>query len=410
MLFSQFSLSATLLKALPASITEPSRIQQLAIPAILNGQDVLALAQTGSGKTYAYGLPILQRISQTSVLSLAAIVIVPTRELAQQVAQNLQPLAQSLGLHVEHACGGEAIECQIERLTTPANILVATPGRLLALAQQGVVTFSQVQSVVLDEADRLLDMGFINDINALIAMMPVGQRLLFSATMPVALNSLAQLILSANHVRIEAQGLNSAVDDIVQMVYHVNKGSKAQALIHLVQANQWQQVLVFVNAKADADALCKKLLKAGVRGGALHGDKEQAMRSQTLEQFKSGQLNVLVATDVLARGIHIDALPVVINFDLPTQAAVYVHRIGRTARAGLTGVALSLVSHSEMAYLEAINTLTTQALPVNELVGFAVTDKPLSGSSKRAPRDKQANRRTMNKRSSSDFAKRKSTR
>lgn len=410
MAFSVFSLNPKVLAALPTAVIEPSRIQQLAIPAVLSGQDVLALAQTGSGKTYAYGLPILQRISQHSTSVLSAVVIVPTRELAVQVAQNLNLLAQALGLRVEHACGGEAIECQIERLTTPANLLVATPGRLLALVQQGVVEFAHVQSVTLDEADRLLDMGFINDIKMLIAMMPAGQRVLFSATMPAVLTQLAQQILSATHVRIEAQVLNSAVDDIAQVVYHVNKGSKAQALIHLIDLHQWRQVLVFVNAKADADTLCKKLLKAGVKAAALHGDKEQVLRSQTLEQFKSGQLSVLVATDVLARGIHIDALPVVINFDLPAQASVYVHRIGRTARAGLTGVALSLVSHSELAYLEAINTLTTQALPLNELAGFAVTDKPLSGSSKRAPRDKQANRRTMNKRSASDFAKRKPTR
>ncbi len=410
MLFSELSLCTQLVKAIPTKIIAPSRVQQLAIPVILNNQDVLALAQTGSGKTYAYGLPILQRISQVSLMNLAAVVIVPTRELASQVAQNLHPLAQALGLRVEHACGGEAIESQIERLTTTANLLVATPGRLLALVQQGVVTFSEVKSVVLDEADRLLDMGFVKDINVLMSMMPAGQRLLFSATMPAALNTLAQQILSATHVRIQAQVLNSAVDDIAQTVYHVNKGSKAQALIHLVHTNQWQQALVFVNAKADADALCKKLLKAGVRAAALHGDKEQALRSQTLEEFKTGIHNLLVATDVLARGIHIDALPVVINFDLPAQAAVYVHRIGRTARAGLTGVALSLVSHSELAYLEAINTLTTQSLRLNELAGFAVTDKPLSGSSKRAPRDKQANRRTMNKRSASDFSKRNPTR
>ncbi|MGI2168759.1 DEAD/DEAH box helicase [Shewanella sp. MF05960] len=410
MLFSQFSLSAALLKALPSSITEPSRIQQLAIPAILAGQDVLALAQTGSGKTYAYGLPILQHISQQGISGLSAVVVVPTRELAAQVMQDLTPLAHALNLQVDVVCGGEAIELQLERLSAPVHVIVATPGRLLALIQQGVIPCSKVHSVVLDEADRLLDMGFIHDINAIITAMPAGQRLLFSATMPAALNELAEQLLSKESVRIEAQVLNSAVDDIAQTVYHVNKGSKAQALIQLITLNNWQQVLVFVNAKDEADGLCKKLLKAGITAAALHGDKEQTQRSQTLALFKNKQLNVLVATDVLARGIHIDALPVVINMTLPAQAAVYVHRIGRTARAGLSGVAVSLVSHAEMDYLEAIRALTALLLPLNELAGFIVTDKPVSDNSKRAPRDKQANRRTANKHSKSDFSKRKPAR
>lgn len=410
MSFSVFQLNPTLLTALPPVVTEPSRVQQLAIPAILTGQDVLALAQTGSGKTYAYGLPLLQRLSLSPEVGLSAVVIVPTRELASQVMQDLAPLAQALNLRVDMLCGGQAIELQVERLTQPANLIVATPGRLLALAQQGVIQFEHLQSLVLDEADRLLDMGFIGDINALIAMMPTGQRLLFSATLPEPLTTLAEQVLTTVHVRIQAHVINSAVADIAQTLYHVNKGSKAKALIHLITLHQWSQVLVFVNAKDDVDSLCKKLVKAGINAAALHGDKEQAVRSHTLEQFKNQQLTVLVATDVLSRGIHIDALPVVINVDLPSQAAVYVHRIGRTARAGLSGVALSLVSHAELLSLDAIRLLTRQALPLTELAGFAVTDKPTSEASKRAPRDKQANRRTANKRSISDFTKRKPTR
>jgi len=410
MSFSVFQLNPTLLTALPPAVTEPSRVQQLAIPAILTGQDVLALAQTGSGKTYAYGLPLLQRLSLSPEVGLSAVVMVPTRELASQVMQDLAPLAQALNLRVDMLCGGQAIELQVERLTQPANLIVATPGRLLALAQQGVIQFEHLQSLVLDEADRLLDMGFIGDINALIAMMPTGQRLLFSATLPEPLTTLAEQVLTTAHVRIQAHVINSAVADIAQTLYHVNKGSKAKALIHLITLHQWSQVLVFVNAKDDVDSLCKKLVKAGINAAALHGDKEQAVRSHTLEQFKNQQLTVLVATDVLSRGIHIDALPVVINVDLPSQAAVYVHRIGRTARAGLSGVALSLVSHAELLSLDAIRLLTRQALPLTELAGFAVTDKPTSEASKRAPRDKQANRRTANKRSISDFTKRKPTR
>ena len=410
MLFSQLSLNDSLLKALPLSITQPSRIQQLAIPAILSGQDVLALAQTGSGKTYAYGLPMLQRISQQHNLGCSAVVVVPTRELAAQVMQNLTPLASALDLQVDVMCGAEAIELQMERLSKPAHVIVATPGRLLALIQQGIIACHHVNCMVLDEADRLLDMGFINDINAIITALPAGQRLLFSATMPSALNELAAQLLSTKSLRIEAQALNSAVDGIAQTIYHVNKGSKAQALIQLIKRHQWQQVLVFVNAKDEADGLCKKLGKAGLSCAALHGDKEQALRSQTLALFNTKQLNILVATDVLARGIDINALPVVINMTLPPQASVYVHRIGRTARAGRSGLAVSLVSHTEMAYLDAIRALTAQVLPLNELTGFTVTDKPLSDNSKRPPRDKQANRRTASKRSKSDFSQRKPAR
>ncbi|AZG72462.1 DEAD/DEAH box helicase [Shewanella livingstonensis] len=410
MSFSVFPLDPALLSALPPAVIEPSRIQQLAISPVLAGQDVLALAQTGSGKTYAYGLPILQRLGQLPSCHLSAVVIVPTRELAAQVLQNLVPLAQTLNLRLDLVCGGEAIELQVERLVQPVNMIIATPGRLLALAQQGIIQFENLQSLVLDEADRLLDMGFIADINALLAMMPSGQRLLFSATLPEPLTALAEQVLSASHVRIEANVTNSTVVDITQTLYHVNKGSKAKALIHLIALHQWPQVLVFVNAKDDADALCKKLIKTGINAAALHGDKEQALRSHTLAQFKSQQLTVLVATDVLARGIHIDALPVVINVDLPNQAAVYIHRIGRTARAGLSGVALSLIAHGELLSLEAIRQLTGQTLPLVELAGFAVTDKPISETSKRAPRDKQANRRTANKRSISDFAKRNPSR
>ncbi|UJF21551.1 DEAD/DEAH box helicase [Shewanella sp. OMA3-2] len=416
--FSLFSLNPKLVKSLPALVIEPSAVQRQAIPAILSGKDVLALAQTGSGKTYAFGLPILHRIaalqSDLSELSqqassILAVVIAPTRELAAQVCQNLTPLAQAVNLRVDVLCGGEDIAPQVERLTYPAEVVVATPGRLLALAQQGVIQFELLQYLVFDEADRLLDMGFIADINALLALMPKRQTLMFSATMPVTLDKLVKTVLSPSAIRLEANAVNRAVEEINQTIYHVNKGSKAKVLIEQIKSHQWSQVLVFVNAKDDVDALCKKLLKAGINTAALHGDKEQALRSQTLNDFKAQKLNVLVATDVIARGIHIDALPVVINFDLPSQAAVYVHRIGRTARAGLSGVALSLVSHLELVSLEAIRQLTGQVLPLTTLADFPVTDQATNATSKRAPRDKQANRRTANKRSINDFSKRKPT-
>ena len=409
MSFSSFSLNPKLVDALPASVLKPSEIQKQAIPKIIQGQDVMALAQTGSGKTYAFGLPILHSMSQKPIQKLSqkllALVIVPTRELATQVAGDLSRVGADLALRVEVVCGGEDTELQIERLSTPANLIVATPGRLLALVNQGAVDFAALEHLVLDEADRLLDMGFIADIKSLIALMPTRQTLLFSATMPEPLLQFTQQILARDAIRLEANVVNTAVEDITQTIYHINKGSKAKAVIDLIKRNNWSQVLVFVNAKGDADALCKKIHKAKLTAASLHGDKDQALRTDTLNQFKAKQLTVLVATDVMARGIHIDALPVVINFELPEQAAVYIHRIGRTARAGLSGCAISLISHAEMPRLNAIRELSKLSVPVSELEGFPVTDKPIDPNSKRPPKDKQANRRTAKKRSASQFSK-----
>jgi ATP-dependent RNA helicase RhlE len=410
--FSTLALSPALLSTLPARLHEPTRIQTLAIPAILAGKDVLALAQTGSGKTYAYGLPLLQTVNaqvNADITAIQSLVIVPTRELASQLYDTLNPIAMALDITMDLLCGGELQSLQVDRLHKPADIIVATPGRLLELTQQKIVDLSSVKRLVLDEADRLLDMGFIADITKLLALMPNRQTLLFSATFPEPLVQLTQQVLSKNCQRIEANVLNSAVDEIEQQLYLVNKGSKAQALINLINQHQWSQVLVFINAKDDADSLTKKLLKAGISSAALHGDKDQTLRRQTLADFKAQKVSVLVATDLLARGIDIEALPVVINANLPNSAPVYVHRIGRTARAGLQGVAISLVSHSEMESLNAIRALTQKALPLQSLVGFSVTDKPSDSSSKRPPRDKQANRRTTNKRSIRDFTPHKKT-
>ncbi|WP_299568765.1 DEAD/DEAH box helicase [uncultured Shewanella sp.] len=410
MSFSSFLLNPMLVGALPASVVKPTEVQRKAIPEVLNGRDVIALAQTGSGKTYAFGLPILHSINQNQSMGLSAVIIVPTRELAKQVADGLSQVSAVINVRVELVCGGEDIELQKERLSTNADVIVATPGRLLALVTQGVVQFDDLKYLVLDEADRLLEMGFIADIKALIAQMPKRQTLLFSATMPDELNVLTQQILSNKSVSVEADVVNTIVEDITQTIYHINKGSKAKAIIELIKHNDWAQVIVFVNAKDDADALCKKLLKAKINSASLHSNKEQAQRSQILEKFKAKQLTALVATDVLARGIHIEALPVVINFELPEQASVYVHRIGRTARAGLSGKAISFISHAEMQRLAAIRELTTQALPLSELEGYPVTDKQVDPNSTRPAKDKQANRRTAKKRSSRDFTKKRSTR
>ncbi|MNH81601.1 ATP-dependent RNA helicase RhlE [compost metagenome] len=404
MTFNELSLHPTLLAALPAELNTPTRIQQLAIPVALAGQDLLALAQTGSGKTLAFGLPLLQGLDTASdrVQGLV-LVLVPTRELATQVNAALQGVAEALGLRTLTLCGGVPQEQQQAELALGPQLLVATPGRLRDLLAQRRLGLSNLRTLVLDEADRLLEMGFWPDIQWLLNAMPTErQTLLFSATLPLELESLATDLLT-NPIRIEANPLNSLVSEIEERLHLVNKSSKVPALISLLKAQDWPQVLVFISARDDADGVARKLAKAGIAVAALHGEKDQGAREQALADFKAGKVRVLVATDLMARGIHVEALPVVINLDLPANAPVYVHRIGRTARAGQKGLALSLVCHGEAETLAAIRTLTGRALPLEGLEGFPVTDQPASGEGKRAPRDKQANRRTQAKRSVRQF-------
>ncbi|MCL1088360.1 DEAD/DEAH box helicase [Shewanella profunda] len=417
--FTELGLNSALIKALPATLQCPTRVQQLAIPAILAGRDLLALAQTGSGKTLAFGLPLLQQL-QSAKKALThraqALILVPTRELALQVTQALQAVTSALpsAIKIQTLCGGVDLESQLIELAGRPQVLVATPGRLLDLCKQSHVDLDSIKHLVLDEADRLLEMGFWPDVQKLMALMPkLKQTLLFSATLPEALDSLASKLLINDPLRVEAHKVNSVVAEIDERLYLVNKGSKAQALIALLKQYQWPQVLVFISARDDADAVAKRLAKAGMKVAALHGEKDQSVRSQTLADFKAHRIQVLVATDLMARGIHVDALPVVINLDLPMSAPVYVHRIGRTARAGAKGLAISLVCHGEMTTLTAIRTLTARELPLALLAEFPVTDKPSEKTTdgaaegklepKRAPRDKQANRRSMNKRSAKDF-------
>ncbi|WP_028022887.1 DEAD/DEAH box helicase [Enterovibrio calviensis] len=410
MTFSALNLTPALLNALPSHLSSPTRIQREAIPVALAGSDMLAMAQTGSGKTLAFGLPLLQR-TESNNPNIQSVVLVPTRELAIQVTQALQAISAAMGINVITLCGGVEPEQQIAALAAHPQIVVATPGRLLDFINQKHVTLTDVKHLVLDEADRLLEMGFWPDVQRIIAAMPAKrQTLLFSATLPAALEA-AALALLFKPVRIEADEKNSVVDEIEERLYLVNKGSKAQALIALIKQHGWKQVLVFVGERNAADALAKKVAKAGVSVAALHGDKDQAAREQTLADFKAGNITVLVSTDLLSRGIHIDALPVVINADLPPNAPVYIHRVGRTARAGENGLALSLVCHGEQDALTAIRQLTGRELALNELEGFPVTDKPAeavaSGERKRAPRDKKANRRSNTKRSIKQFAPKK---
>ncbi|MGL6013609.1 MAG: DEAD/DEAH box helicase [Shewanella oncorhynchi] len=425
--FAELGLNSALLKALPATLAHPTRVQQLAIPAILAGRDLLALAQTGSGKTLAFGLPLLQQIllqQQTQLQgtksvqppNALALVLVPTRELALQVTEALQTVASQLSasLNIQLLCGGVALEDQLVELAAKPQVLVATPGRLLDLCKQAHISLDSTKHLVLDEADRLLEMGFWPDVQKLMVFMPkLKQTSLFSATLPEALDTLAGKLLVNQPLRVEAHKVNSVAGEIEEQLYLVNKGSKAQALIALLKQYQWPQVLVFISARDDADAVAKRLAKAGMKVAALHGEKEQTVRSQTLADFKANRIQVLVATDLMARGIHVDTLPVVINLDLPMSAPVYVHRIGRTARAGEKGLAISLVCHGEMATLTAIRSLTARELPLALLADFPVTDKPsekitdgatdIKVERKRPPRDKQANRRSINKHSAKEF-------
>ncbi|MBE4601673.1 DEAD/DEAH box helicase [Vibrio navarrensis] len=398
--FSSLSLSPELIQALPKNIVQPSDIQTLVIPAMLAGKDVLALANTGSGKTFAYGLPLLEKLRANTQQQ--ALVLVPTRELAQQVTEALSPIGRALGLHTVCLSGGVDKELQLQALAQGPNLLLATTGRLQDLIKSGL-ELSEVGYLVLDEADRLLDMGFWPEVQKIAEQTArARQTAMFSATFSDELkHKVTQLM--RDPVQLAAHAQNSTNQDVAETLYLVNKGSKTKALIELVQQKQWPQVLVFIGAKENADGLNKKLNKAGIAASVLHGDKSQSERETALAQFKSGQSQVLIATDVLARGVHIEQLPVVINFDLPTHAETYVHRVGRTARAGQQGLALSLVCHGEMEALNAIRHLTQRELPVQNLEGFPVTDQPSTGESKRAPRDKKANRRTQNKNSIKQF-------
>ncbi|WP_421200875.1 DEAD/DEAH box helicase [Aeromonas enteropelogenes] len=402
MTFRELALHPALLTALPEQLHTPTRIQQLTIPAALAGRDLLALARTGSGKTLAFGLPLLQRLDPASS-QVQGLVLVPTRELAAQVSVALAGVAGALGVRMVTLCGGVAQELQQNELAQRPQLLVATPGRLRDLLNQQLLELDGLHTLVLDEADRLLEMGFWPDIRMILGLTPATrQTLLFSATLPAELDGLASGLLT-DPLRVEADPLNSVASDIEERLYLVNKSSKVPALIKLLGEEAWPQVLVFISARDDADGVARKLAKAGIAVAALHGEKEQAVREQALADFKAGKVRVLVATDLMARGIHVEALPVVINLDLPASAPVYVHRIGRTARAGRSGLAISLTCHGEAEILAAIRTLTGRELPLAELGDFPVTDLPASGEGKRAPRDKQANRRTQAKRSIKQF-------
>ncbi len=374
MTFASLGLHEPLLATLNAlNYQQPTAVQQAAIPAILAGRDVLAGAQTGTGKTAAFLLPKLQQLLTQPAASAGQpllLVVAPTRELAQQVADSAQRYSAGSRLRTGVAYGGVSLRPQIQALQEGLEILIATPGRLLDLINQQALTLSAVQTLVLDEADRMLDLGFSDEIRALLKLLPAQrQTLFFSATFPKAVKDLAYSLLRDPQV-IEVTPENSTVDSIKQTLYQLDKKRKAAALAYLIGAGNWQQVLVFVRTKQGADALVKELALDGIKADSLHGDKSQGARQRALDDFKAGTIRALIATDVAARGIDIVSLPHVVNYELPFNAEDYVHRIGRTGRAGNDGHAISLVSRDEENLLAGIEQLIKRPLPMIWLTGF----------------------------------------
>lgn len=377
MSFSKLGLCAELLRAIKEEgYTTPTPIQSKSIPVILSKKDVLAAAQTGTGKTAGFTLPLLQRLktsySKDKKSHVRALILTPTRELAAQVAQSVETYGKYLPFKSAVIFGGVGINPQISLLKKGVDIVIATPGRLLDLVSQDCLDLTKIEFFILDEADRMLDMGFINDIRKVLAILPKQrQNLLFSATFSDDIKKLADSLLNSP-VSIEAAKANSTSHKVEQSVHLVDRERKKELLLHLVNKNNWQQVLVFTRTKHGANKLSEALVKDGISSAAIHGNKSQSARIKALDDFKAGNVRVLVATDIAARGIDIDNLPHVINFELPNIAEDYVHRIGRTGRAGNTGEAISLVCIDEHDYLWGIEKLIKQKIKKIEIVGFKV--------------------------------------
>ncbi len=376
--FSDLGLAEELVRAVTEhGYTTPTPIQAQAIPAVLSGGDLLAGAQTGTGKTAGFVLPILQRLSQnpaqgasTGRAPVRALIMTPTRELTAQVEESVRTYGKYTKLTSMSMFGGVNINPQITRLRSRIDILVATPGRLLDHVQQKTLDLSRIEILVLDEADRMLDMGFIRDIKKILALLPKKrQNLLFSATFSDEIKSLADNLLD-NPALIEVARRNATADNITQKVYEVNRDQKRQVLSHLIKTHQWYQVLVFTRTKHGANRLAEQLEKDDIPAMAIHGNKSQAARTRALAEFKKGDLQVLVATDIAARGIDISELPHVVNYELPNVPEDYVHRIGRTGRAGSDGEATSLVCVDEFEYLRGIERIIKRSLPREILAGF----------------------------------------
>jgi len=373
---------------------QPTPIQAQAIPSILAGRDLIAGANTGSGKTATFALAILQQLSQVKNAEkslvghnisqsskgnyVTGLILVPTRELAKQVADSIKSYAVHFNGEIKTLAvfGGVSVNTQMLALRGGADILVATPGRLLDLIASNAIKLGKVTTLVLDEADRMLSLGFTDELSALLALLPKKkQTLLFSATFPEQVQTLTQELLN-NPIEIQVQ--SSDASTLVQRVFTVNKGEKTSVLAHLIKAQQWQQALIFVNAKNSCNHLAEKLSKRGISAEVFHGDKGQGARSRVLDGFKKGEIEVLIATDIAARGLDIEKLPVVINFDLPRSPADYMHRIGRSGRAGEVGLALSLIDHQEYHHFRVIEKKHKIRLEREQVVGFEVDEAKIA--------------------------------
>ncbi len=377
MSFSKLGLSEEIVRAVTEQgYNAPTPIQSQAIPAVLQGGDLLAGAQTGTGKTAGFTLPILQRLAHRKHPAggtrrpVRALILTPTRELAAQVEESVRTYGKYLKLNSAVIFGGVGIHPQIKQLERGVDILVATPGRLLDHMQQGTIDLKYIEILVLDEADRMLDMGFIRDIRRILAALPPQrQNLLFSATFSDEIKALADSLLNSPAM-IEVARRNSTVDVIAQKIHPVDRNRKHPLLSHLIGSRQWSQVLVFTRTKHGANKLVEQLCKDGITALAIHGNKSQAARTRALSEFKNGSLRALVATDIAARGIDIDQLPHVVNYDLPNVPEDYVHRIGRTGRAGASGEAVSLVCVDEHDMLKGIEKLIKRSIPSEVIPGF----------------------------------------
>ncbi|GLO63214.1 DEAD/DEAH box helicase [Vibrio sp. MACH09] len=366
--------SALISRVTELGFKHPTAIQEKAIPHVLAGEDILAGAQTGTGKTAAFGLPIIEKLLNAEPKpddkSIRALVLVPTRELAQQVYTSLCDYSQDMGLHIVVAYGGTSLNVQRDQLRKGADILVATPGRLLDHAYTKTIVLNRTEMLVLDEADRMLDMGFLPDIQRVIRKLPAQrQTMLFSATFDNRIKKLAYKILN-NPVEEQVTPSNSTVETVEQIIYPVDKRRKSELLAYLIGSRNWQQTLVFTKTKQGSDALVKELKLDGIKAASINGDKSQGARQKALDDFKAGKIRALIATDVAARGIDIQELQAVVNYDLPYKAEDYIHRIGRTGRAGHQGLAVSFMSRDEEYLLKAVESLLDQRLPQEWLQGF----------------------------------------
>ena len=369
MSFAHLGLQPGLLKAVESlGYSEPTPIQEQAIPVALSGQDILGCAQTGTGKTAAFVLPALQMMGRRK--SIGTLVVTPTRELAGQIEEVARGCAKHTGQRIAAVYGGVGYEPQIKKLRRGVELLVATPGRLLDLHQRGEVDLSEVEILVLDEADRMLDMGFWPDVRRIMSLLPAKrQNMLFSATLSRQVMRVAEPMLN-DPIRVEVAPSSTPVEAISQAVYPVSEMQKVDLLVRLLEKEQLDRVLVFTRTKHRADRLCRHLERSRIKGAAIHSNRTQTQRQRALDGFKDGTYRVLVATDIVARGIDVDRISHVINYDLPAQAQDYVHRIGRTARAGASGTAISFLAAEQTSELRDIELLLGQTLPLKDLEGF----------------------------------------